>query len=344
MEYERLLDKTVTPSKSENTFVKVFRFVLFIPVQIVFIPLIVPGLLAGLYKEMVIGKKLGVSFSAIKALQYRWNAHYFNLRPDALSVAFIKKFSCESHFGLWSLMGALVVSKRLFGFTVSALKSVKPEDTFDATAVTRVKVFDEIMEKYINDDEQIVIPGAGFDLIALKYLNGHNVKVFELDSVNTLNIKIDTLRKAGIEHSSVSYIPVNYETESWTDKLKESGFDKTKKTLFLWQSVSLFLEPEIVKDSLSKMAGLCSEGSIVVQDFYSKAFLNGEISKMAQKQFNLFEKQGEPVKFGLEMSDNPEKVIKTFLNDFGIEMTNCIRFGKNIGIEPFYCIIEARKK
>jgi len=326
-----------------NTIKKLVQTTLYILIQIVFIPLAIIGVIVGIYKEMGKGKKMGVSFSAIKTLQYRWIGHYFNVRPDFYSVEFIKKFPCESHFGLWFVLGALIISKRLFGFTANALKIVEPEDTFDATAVTRIRVFDRIMDKYVNEVEQVVLPGVGFDLIALKYIEGNNIKVYELDQVNTLNVKIKTLKKAGIEHDSISFIPVDYDKESWVDKLLGAGFDKTKKTLFLWQSVSLFLEPDIVKDSLRKMVDLCTEGSIIAQDFYSKAFLSGEIFKMAKKQFNIFEKQGEATKFALDMSENPEQVVELFLKECGLRMTEYIQFGKNIDVKPFYCIVEAEK-
>ena len=86
---------------------KLFQIILYIPIQIIFIPFAIIGIIVAVYKEMRKSKKLGVSFSAIKALQYRWMMHYFNTRPDPLSVAFTKKFPCESHFGLWStIMGS----------------------------------------------------------------------------------------------------------------------------------------------------------------------------------------------------------------------------------------------
>ena len=93
-------------------FIKLFQIILYILIQIIFIPFAIIGIIVGIYKEMINSKKLGVSFSAIKALQYRFYMHYFNTRPDPLSVAFIKKFPCESHFGLWSIMGALIISQR----------------------------------------------------------------------------------------------------------------------------------------------------------------------------------------------------------------------------------------
>ena len=270
--------------------------------------------------------------------------HYFNTRLDPLSVAFIKKFPCESHFGMWTTMGALIISQQLFGFTTRLGKLVEQgKETLDSTAGIRVLMFDKIMEKYVDEMEQIVLPGAGFDLIALHFTKGKKVKVFELDQVNTLNVKVETLKKAGIEHDWITYIPVDYANESWVDKLLESGFDKTKKTLFLWQSVSLYLEADIVKETLRKMADLCVDGSIIAQDFYSKAFALGEYSKTAKKFISIIERMGEPPKFGIDMSDDPKAAVESFLKECGLKMTEINQFGEKLDIEPFYCIVEAEK-
>jgi len=324
--------------------IKLFQIILLIPIQIVFIPFAIIGLIDAIYKEMVKSKKLGISFSAIKALQYRWFMHYFDTRSDPLSVAFIKKFPCESHFGMWSIMGALIISLRLFGFPAKLGKLVEPgEETLDSTAGIRVLMFDKIMEKYIDEMEQIVLPGAGFDLIALHFTKGKEVRVFELDQVKTLNVKVETLNKAGIKHDWITYIPVDYSSESWVDELLEAGFDKTKKTLFLWQSVSLYLEADLVKETLRKMADFCGDGSIIAQDFYSKAFALGEYSKTAKRFMSIIEKMGEPSKFGINMSNDPKAAVESFLKDCGLKMTEINQFGEKLDIEPFYCIVEAKK-
>jgi methyltransferase (TIGR00027 family) len=324
--------------------IKLFQIIFYIPIQIIFIPFAIVGLIVGIYKEMGKSKKLGISFSAGQALQYRWIMHYFDTRPDPLSVAFTKKFPCESHFGLWSTMGALIISQRLFGFTTRLGKLVEPgEETLDSTAGIRMLAFDKIMEKYVDEMEQIVIPGAGFDLIALQSTKGKKVKVFELDQVNTLNVKVETLKKAGIEHDWITYIPVDYSNESWVDKLLGAGFDKTKTTLFLWQSVSLYLEADIVKETLGKMADLCVDGSIIAQDFYSKAFILGEVSKIAKRNMSLIEKMGEPWIFGIDMSDDSRAAVESFLKECGLKMTEFTQFGEKLDIEPFYCIVEAEK-
>ena len=270
--------------------------------------------------------------------------HYFKTRPDPFSIAFTKKFPCESHFGMLSTFGALIISQQLFGFTTKLGKVAEPgEETLASMVGRRLLMFDRILEKYVDEIEQIVLPGAGFDLIALNFTKGKEVKVFELDQVNTLNIKVDTLKKANIKHDWITYIPVDYSKESWDDKLLGAGFDKTKKTLFIWQSVSLFLEADIVRETLRKMADLCVEGSIIAQDFYSKAYILGEISKTVKKSSNIIAKMGEPWKFGIDMSIGCRAAIESFLNDCELKITEINQFGEKLDLKPFYCIVEAKK-
>lgn len=321
------------------------QFLLYLIIQIAFIPFIVLGLLHGLYKEMIVSKKMKVSFSAGQTLQYRWYMHYFGTRTDQLTIEFVKKFPCESHFGLLSTVGALVISNRLFGFKTKLNKLPESgHETIDSTAGARVVAFDKIMEKYIDEVDQVVLPGAGFDLIALKYTKNREVEVFELDQESTMKVKVDTLKKAGIEHEWVRYIPVDYANESWKDKLIEAGFDKSKRTLFLWQSVSLFLDETIVREALKDMAELCNQDSIIAQDFYSKSFVSGEMSKIAKRTGNLMGRMGEPWIFGLDMSPNPKTDVGVFLESCGLKMTECNQFGEYIDIEPYYFVVEARKR
>ena len=323
--------------------INIFKIIPFIILQVLFIPFMIFGLSIGIYKEMYRSKKLGISFSAGQALQYRWIMHYFDTRPDPISVQFTKKFPCESHFALWSTMGAFIISHKVFGFKSTFTKLVPiGHETLNKIAGNRVLIFDKIIEKHLDNVDQIVLPGAGFDLVAQKYTKDKNIKVFEIDQKNTINMKIDTMRKANIESEWITYIPVDYEVESWSKKLIDSGFDRTKRTLFLWQSVSLYLDENLVIENLKEMKALCNEDSIIALDLYSTAFLDGSISKMATKNMDMIAKQGEPWKFTLNMSHNPKEVIEEFLKKSNLEITKFYQFGKEINVEPFYCIVEAK--
>ena len=237
------------------------------------------------------------------------------------------------------------MSQRLFGFTTKLGRLDQPgKETLFSCPGRRVLMFDEIVERYVDEMEQIVIPGAGFDLIALRFTRRKKARVFELDQQDTLDIKVETLHRAGIEHDWVSYVPVDYANESWADKLLEAGFDRTKKTLFLWQSVSLFLEAETVQETLRGMADLCVDGSVIAQDFYSRAFISGETSTTVGRSSRMFERMGEPWKFGIDMSNGPRQAVESFLEECGLQITAFFQFGEKRNIEPFYCIVEAVKK
>jgi len=333
------------PSNKTSIITKLIQTILYLLLQIIFIPFLIVGLLIGLYKEMINSRKFGVSFSAGQALQYRWFMHYLETRPDPYTVDFVKKFPCESEFALWTTMGALIISQRLFGFITRLSEVAEPEQAnLAAVSGSRVAAFDRIMEKYVDEMEQIVLPGSGFDLIALPLTEWKNTKVFEIDQVNTLNLKVDTLDKAGIKHDWITYIPVDYSSESWADKLIAAGFDKTKKTLFLWQSVSLYLDEKDVQETLRNMADLSADGSVIAQDFYSRAYSSGNYSFIAKRNMDLIAKMGEPAKFGIDMSDDPKKAVGAFLENCGLKMTEYLQFGEKLEIKPFYCIVEAEKQ
>jgi len=340
----QLAEDTVGPASGKSRLlISLLQVLLYIPIQIVFIPFALVGLIVGVHKGMRRSKKLGVSFSAIQSLQYRWFMHFFETRPDPISVAFIKKFPCESHFGLLSVFGALILSQRLFGFTtpLGRLRE-RGKETLASTPGHRLLEFDRIVEESMDAVEQIVIPGVGFDLIALRFTEGRGVRVFELDQMGTLKVKLETLKKAGIKHDWVTYIPVDYSEESWVEKLLGAGFDRTRKTLFIWQSVSLFLEADTVKETLAQMAELCADGGTIAQDFYSSAFASGEISRTVKRTSGVMARMGEPWRFGIDMSEDARVAVEGFLKDCGLRITGIYQFGEKRDVEPFYCIVESK--
>jgi len=102
------------------------------------------------------------------------------------------------------------------------------------------------------------------------------------------------------------------------------------------------LDVDIVKETLRKMADLCVDGSIIAQDFYSKAYISGEASKAVKRGSRMIEKR-EPWIFGIDMSNDPKASVESFLKECGLKMAEYIQFGEKLDIKPFYCIVEAEK-
>ena len=91
------------------------------------------------------------------------------------------------------------------------------------------------------------------------------------------------------------------------------------------------------------MADLCADGSIIAQDFYSKAFIFDDTSVAVKSQKKNMEKMGEPWKFGIDMSYDPKAAVESFLKECGLKITEYFQFGEKLDIDPFYCIVEAEK-
>jgi len=325
--------------------IKFLQFIVFLYLQILLIPFAIIGLIPMIYKEIKISKKLGVSFSAGQTIQLRWIMHYLRTRPDLPTVRFIRVFPCESHFGFLCLMSAAIIANRICGYKPKLGSIPEPgTETVFTWINSRITHFDQIMEKNVAQAEQVVIMGAGHDLRVLKYTAEKNVKVFELDQKKTQCLKIKTMKKADINFDWVTYISVDFREESWVEKLVRKDFDKTKKTFFLWESVNSYLEEDVVRDTLKKMADISAKGSIIALDFYSVAFLKGETSYTMKKTINLMKKMGEPWIFGIDMSEDVEKTIESLLKESGLALKNLILCGgKGKTKQPFYAIAEAEK-
>ncbi len=264
--------------------IKILRFIVFIIVQILFVPISIIGIVVTGFGTVITGSRdkgksseFGVSYTAGKMLQYRWVMHYFKYRKDEASVKLVKVIPTESHYGLLCFMSAAIISNRICGYKPILAKIPKQgeETPFNFTN-SRTVYFDKVMKDSVNEVEQVVIMGAGYDLRVLEFTQGKNIKVFELDKKNTQNLKTSYLEKSKIPYNWVTFVPVNFNTESWSKKLLEFGFDSTKNTFFLWEGVTVYLEEDIVKQTLKKISSISPKGSIVALDIYSKSFLTGE--------------------------------------------------------------------
>ena len=220
-------------SQKRLLMLKLFQLLVFLPLQCVCLPLLVLGLIAATYKEMVVSRWKGVSFTAGQAIQPRWMMHYFNVREDKLTVAFMKALPIESHWGLMACLIATILANRICGFTLSFARMPRPGmESLMTFMVPRSIHFDRLMKENLE----------------------------RVDQEKTQIMKLETMRKVGIAHDWVSYIPIDFRYESWVQKLLDSGFDQSKRTLFHWENVSCYLEPEVVRDTLQKMADLGAEG------------------------------------------------------------------------------------
>lgn len=316
---------------------KILQFLVFLVIQIPLLLFTIIGFILVTYKEYRVSKKLDISVTTMGATPNKWLMHYFGTRTDETTVKFIKALPIESHYGLLATCGAAIIANRICGYRPS-LGAIPEPGTESLITFQNSKTmdFDSSMERNLSRVQQVVIMGAGFDLRVLKYTVGKSVNVFELDLENAQNLKLETMKKAGIEHDWITYIPVDFDEESWVEKLLANGFDKTKKTFFLIESVTGYLSEDVVRDTLKKVAEMSAVGSVVAQDFFSKEFIK-RVQKLSAtlRAFDLF---------GIDMSEDVKKSIESLLQETGLTLTNLILYGeKGKTKKPFCAITEAEK-
>lgn len=182
--------------------------------------------------------------------------------------------------------------------------------------VVRDRYIDDVLQSFLNEGlEQLVILGAGYDARAYRFdLAG--VNVFEVDHPATRADKLAKLRAIfGNAPEHVIYVPVDFNAQSLEARLLESGYDPQRKTLFIWQGVSMYLTPEAVDTTLAFVVNGSGAGSAIVFDYLYQSVLDarqqGEIRGMRRYRFMT----GEGLTFGI-----PEGKVETFLTERGFRL------------------------
>jgi methyltransferase (TIGR00027 family) len=120
---------------------------------------------------------------------------------------------------------------------------------------------------------QIVFLGAGYDTrsFCFRDLIG-DTRIFEADAPTTQNRKRSILEKAQIEvPEQVRFVPVNFNADSLTTALGQSGFDSAAQTLFIWEGVVYYLKVDAVDRTLEFVARNSAPGSSVCFDYMTQA-------------------------------------------------------------------------
>jgi methyltransferase (TIGR00027 family) len=286
----------------------------FIVVQILFIPLAIVGLIVVSYKQMYVSKKLGVSASANEVINGRWTMDVFGLRKDTASVKLNGVLPNSSVLGMWMILFPSYLRYKISGKNKGYPSISKlGEEGVSNIVMNRTIYFDNIINKSKDKVEQFVIMGAGFDTRCYGDLKNSNLKFFELDQAKTQKLKKEYLKKAGIDTSHVNYVEVDFSTEHWYEKLEKAGYDSSKKSIFLWEGVTLYLSEKDVRNTLKEIKEHAAPGSIIVADLYAKSFVTGEYVPGMKTALKAQKITDEEFGFGIDFSSDYENTLKTFL-------------------------------
>lgn len=196
---------------------------------------------------------------------------------------------------------------------------IAPTGIYEYT-IARTRYIDAVFREVLTKGcDQVCIFGAGFDTRALRFQpEAGDTKIFELDVPNTQQAKLDQYTKCGLNiPENVNFIAIDFDKESLSEKLDESGFGVDRKSLFILEGLLMYLQPESVDETFDVIARFAGEGSEVVFDYVRASVLRQEGSCYGESEIiRTVAKAGERWHFGLE-----EDEIEPFLMKFGLRTT-----------------------
>jgi len=136
--------------------------------------------------------------------------------------------------------------------------------------IARTAYFDSHFANALkNNTPQIVLMGAGYDTRAFRFAKlNQGTKIFELDAAPTQNKKKECLKKAGLSiPQELNFVPINFNEELLGTVLEAAGYSNSEKTLFIWEGVSYYLDPQSVAATLASFNHSSHPESVITFDY-----------------------------------------------------------------------------
>ena len=320
-------------------FMRLIAWVVFVVLQVVFLPLAVLGALMVTYRQLVVSRRLGSSQTAIEVINGRWTMDWFGMRPDPASVRLLGVLPNSSILGLQLFLFPLWVKHKLSGdyFGYPRLPPPDGAETMVDMVIARTLCFDRILGRILPQVEQFVLLGAGHDTRACGPLVPDGVACFELDHPRVQELKRSKLREAGIETPGVTFVPVDFSRDDAFEKLAASGYDPGRKTAFLWEGVTLYLGEDDVRKTLRGVREHAAPGSVVVADVYGERLARLARGKAARKTLDYTD---EAFAFALDFGTEWEKTLRDFLDSEGLSLGESCFMGRTNPKGPFMVVAE----
>lgn len=197
--------------------------------------------------------------------------------------------------------GSSIVLDALAMETERAWTTLGPRSIFARGVHIRTRHIDDVLADSLRAGAmQVVILGAGLDSRAYRFGDAlRGVRVFELDLPQTQNYKKARVRDVfGDLPAHVTYTPIDFATQDLATVLKGAGYDPSKRTLFIWEGVTMYVPEPGVDATLRAVASNAAPGSRIVFDYFTERALRDRQSALAPIAKNVAA-VGEPFVFGM---------------------------------------------
>jgi methyltransferase (TIGR00027 family) len=115
--------------------------------------------------------------------------------------------------------------------------------------------------------DRLVLLGAGLDGRAWRLPWLRDVDVLEVDHPDTQALKRERTASLPPLSRSVRFVPVDFERERLGDRLDAGGHEANRRTFWIWEGVTPYLEPEAIEATLRDIADRSASGSLLAMTY-----------------------------------------------------------------------------
>jgi methyltransferase (TIGR00027 family) len=152
---------------------------------------------------------------------------------------------------------------------------------------------------------QLVILGAGLDTRPYRLPGLERVRVFEVDLPAVQNDKKKKLQKSlGRLPENVTFIPINFDTQTLDAVFTGTTFEPSRPALFIWEGVTQYITEETVNRTLA-FVGKSAPGSSILFTYVLKSVIERRSDLPDADHMLEVVGQYAPWIFGLEPSSIP---------------------------------------
>jgi methyltransferase (TIGR00027 family) len=180
------------------------------------------------------------------------------------------------------------------------------------SGAARTRLIDDwVREALATFAGQVVILGAGFDCRALRMRELENIPVFEVDRAAMIARKERILGGSQQTPSGLRRLSVDFQTDNLGYRLAEAGYSANRKTLFIWEGVTNYLDTRSVDQVFNFFERDACLGSRIIFTYVHADILNSRFATPGALRLTAaLRAYGEPWTFGFKPVDVPAYLAK----------------------------------
>lgn len=172
-----------------------------------------------------------------------------------------------------------------------ALEAIVRTQLLPATLARSILCEEALVREAAAGTRQAVLLGAGLDALALRH---PRMRVYEVDRPAMVADKRARLQRAGLPSEAVC-VPADLLLDDLPARLREAGFDRSRKALFTLLGVSWYLSAGALDALLAEVAALSAKGTALLLDYADEGFMGADVPRV-RRMIAMAEAAGEPVR------------------------------------------------